>query len=226
MITILPPQPPSISNRLQPRAITHQFPLPIPPLILTPSAYTSPAPPPKSSPRSPDVAELLHLVEELLEREFRLYTQILEHKLLKEFAAIVAFLKKEIAMRGDELSRAEEGCIRAEQWQLTTALPHLGEPATDPAVGSTRPFGATFTTSASLAAIEGIRMAASTVKRVPEVVEFYHSLMQWESRRELAGGEEVAVQGDSGGASWAEQVHRRGRASSSAALAVPWSERR
>ncbi|WOL08265.1 protein CHUP1, chloroplastic-like [Canna indica] len=65
-------------------------------------------------PRPPDVAELLRVVEELQERESRLRTQILEQKLLMETAAIVPFLEKEIATRGDELSRAVDQIQRLE----------------------------------------------------------------------------------------------------------------
>ncbi|CAD5186070.1 unnamed protein product [Musa acuminata subsp. malaccensis] len=65
-------------------------------------------------PRPPDVAELLRLVEELQEKESRLRTQLLEQKLLKETVAIVPFLEKEIAARGEELARAAEKIERLE----------------------------------------------------------------------------------------------------------------
>ncbi|URE48639.1 chloroplast unusual positioning protein [Musa troglodytarum] len=65
-------------------------------------------------PRPPDVAELLRLVEELQEKESRLRTQLLEQKLLKETVAIVPFLEKEIAARGEELARAAEKFERLE----------------------------------------------------------------------------------------------------------------
>ncbi|KAE8728769.1 Tetratricopeptide repeat-like superfamily protein isoform 2 [Hibiscus syriacus] len=53
-------------------------------------------------PRPPDVTELLRLVEELRERESRLKTELLEHKLLKESAAEVERLRK-----GNEVLRTE-----------------------------------------------------------------------------------------------------------------------
>ncbi|RWW54527.1 hypothetical protein BHE74_00038900, partial [Ensete ventricosum] len=65
-------------------------------------------------PRPPDVAELLRLVEELQEKESRLRTQLLEQKLLKETVAIVPFLEKEIAARGEELARSAENIERLE----------------------------------------------------------------------------------------------------------------
>ncbi|XP_022715772.1 protein CHUP1, chloroplastic-like [Durio zibethinus] len=57
-------------------------------------------------PRPPDVTELLRLVEELRERESRLKTELLEHKLLKESVAIVPVLENEIIVKNAELERA------------------------------------------------------------------------------------------------------------------------
>ncbi|PPD78447.1 hypothetical protein GOBAR_DD24641 [Gossypium barbadense] len=48
-------------------------------------------------PRPPDVTELLRLVEELRDRESRLKTELLEHKLLKESVSIVPLLENDIA---------------------------------------------------------------------------------------------------------------------------------
>ncbi|GMJ14712.1 hypothetical protein HRI_005140400 [Hibiscus trionum] len=59
-------------------------------------------------PRPPDVTELLRLVEELRERESSLKTELLEHKLLKESAAIVPVLENEIVVKNEELERALE----------------------------------------------------------------------------------------------------------------------
>ncbi|GMI72868.1 INCREASED PETAL GROWTH ANISOTROPY 1 [Hibiscus trionum] len=59
-------------------------------------------------PRPPDVTELLRLVEELRERESRLKTELLEHKLLKESVAIVPVLENEIVVKKTELERALE----------------------------------------------------------------------------------------------------------------------
>jgi len=50
-------------------------------------------------PRPSDILELLRLVEDLRERESRLKTELLEHKLLKETAAIVPLLENQIAAR-------------------------------------------------------------------------------------------------------------------------------
>lgn len=57
-------------------------------------------------PRPPDVAELLRLVEELRDRESRLKTEILEHKLLRESVCILPALENEIAAKDAELDRA------------------------------------------------------------------------------------------------------------------------
>ncbi|KAJ8491665.1 hypothetical protein OPV22_013386 [Ensete ventricosum] len=65
-------------------------------------------------PRSPNVAELLRLVEELQEKESLLRVQLLEQKLLKETVAIVPFLEKEIAAKNDELARAGDRVERLE----------------------------------------------------------------------------------------------------------------
>ncbi|KAM7263097.1 hypothetical protein ACFE04_000780 [Oxalis oulophora] len=54
-------------------------------------------------PRPPDVTELLRLVEQLRERESRLKTELLEHKLLKESVAIVPVLEEEINAKNHEL---------------------------------------------------------------------------------------------------------------------------
>ncbi|EXC04663.1 hypothetical protein L484_000914 [Morus notabilis] len=59
-------------------------------------------------PKPPDVTELLRLVEELRERESRLKTELLEHKLLKESVAIVPVLENEISSKEAELERASK----------------------------------------------------------------------------------------------------------------------
>ncbi|THU70026.1 hypothetical protein C4D60_Mb08t20650 [Musa balbisiana] len=64
--------------------------------------------------RSPNVAELLRLVEELQEKESLLRVQLLEQKLLKETVAIVPFLEKEIATKSEELARAGDWIERLE----------------------------------------------------------------------------------------------------------------
>lgn len=64
---------------------------------------------PRSSqvqPRPPDVTELLRLVHELQEKESRLKTEILQHKLLKETAAVVPLLESEISFKNSELQRS------------------------------------------------------------------------------------------------------------------------
>ncbi|XP_010279087.1 PREDICTED: protein CHUP1, chloroplastic-like [Nelumbo nucifera] len=82
----------------------------------SPSAKSSPKPRsfgvyfPRSSaqvqPRPPDVSELVRLVEQLREKESRLRTELLEHKLLKETAAIVPFLESEISSKDAEIEKS------------------------------------------------------------------------------------------------------------------------
>ncbi|KAI3732021.1 hypothetical protein L1987_63217 [Smallanthus sonchifolius] len=71
-------------------------------------------------PRPPDVAELLHLVEELRERESRLRTELLEQKLLKESVAILPILEKEISRKDSEINRSAKmiECLEAENERL------------------------------------------------------------------------------------------------------------
>lgn len=71
-------------------------------------------------PRPPDVAELLHLVEELRERESRLRTELLEQKLLKESVAILPILENEISRKDSEISRSSKKieCLEAENERL------------------------------------------------------------------------------------------------------------
>ncbi|XVE88181.1 hypothetical protein DITRI_Ditri19aG0048000 [Diplodiscus trichospermus] len=78
-------------------------------------------------PRPPDVTELLRLVEELREREYRLKTELLEHKLLKESVAIVPVLENEIAVKNAELERAlkETENLRNENETLKTEVEQL-----------------------------------------------------------------------------------------------------
>jgi len=59
-----------------------------------------PEPPPGPGPAA--VADLARLVEELRERESRLRTELLEHKILKETVAIVSFLNIDVAAPGRE----------------------------------------------------------------------------------------------------------------------------
>ncbi|XP_008439756.2 protein CHUP1, chloroplastic [Cucumis melo] len=59
-------------------------------------------------PRPPDVTELLRMVEELRDREARLKTDLLEHKLLKESVAIVPVLENEISTKDAEIERASK----------------------------------------------------------------------------------------------------------------------
>ncbi|XP_022720410.1 protein CHUP1, chloroplastic-like [Durio zibethinus] len=78
-------------------------------------------------PRPPDVAELLRLVEELRERECRLKTELLEHKLLKESVAIVPVLENEIVVKNAELERAlkEVESLRNENETLKTEVEEM-----------------------------------------------------------------------------------------------------
>lgn len=59
-------------------------------------------------PRPPDVAELLRLVEELRERESRLKTELLEHKILKESVTIIPALENEISAKSSEIEAAKK----------------------------------------------------------------------------------------------------------------------
>ncbi|CAN6350136.1 unnamed protein product [Urochloa humidicola] len=58
--------------------------------------------------------ELARLVEELQERESRLRTELLEHKILKETVAIVPFLETELAARSSDLGRCRDALSRLE----------------------------------------------------------------------------------------------------------------
>ncbi|KAK2984198.1 hypothetical protein RJ640_017311 [Escallonia rubra] len=71
-------------------------------------------------PRPPDVTELLHLVEELRERESLLKTELLEQKLLKESVAILPVLENEIAVRDTEIDRSARKieCLEEENERL------------------------------------------------------------------------------------------------------------
>ncbi|XP_052157275.1 protein CHUP1, chloroplastic-like [Oryza glaberrima] len=63
---------------------------------------------------APEVGELVRLVEELQERESRLRTELLEHKILKETVAIVPFLENELAAKSSELGRCRDALTRLE----------------------------------------------------------------------------------------------------------------
>nr|GMC90000.1 protein CHUP1, chloroplastic [Ipomoea batatas] len=71
-------------------------------------------------PRPPDVTELLRLVEELRDREYRLKTELLEQKLLRESVAIVPVLENQISVRDSELERSHRKveCLEAENERL------------------------------------------------------------------------------------------------------------
>ncbi|CAL4901704.1 unnamed protein product [Urochloa decumbens] len=62
----------------------------------------------------PGAGELARLVEELQERESRLRTELLEHKILKETVAIVPFLETELAARSSDLGRCRDALSRLE----------------------------------------------------------------------------------------------------------------
>ncbi|XP_057797608.1 protein CHUP1, chloroplastic-like isoform X2 [Salvia miltiorrhiza] len=71
-------------------------------------------------PRPPDVSELIRLVEELRERESRLKTELLEHKLLKESVAILPVLESEISSKDCEIERSRKKieCLEVENERL------------------------------------------------------------------------------------------------------------
>ncbi|KAM7500717.1 hypothetical protein LguiA_025131 [Lonicera macranthoides] len=54
----------------------------------------------------PDVTELLHLVEQLRDKESLLKTQLLEHKLLKESLAILPALEKDISNKDSQIQQS------------------------------------------------------------------------------------------------------------------------
>ncbi|KAL6991189.1 hypothetical protein U1Q18_009308 [Sarracenia purpurea var. burkii] len=78
-------------------------------------------------PRPPDVTELIRLVEELRERESRLKTELLEHKLLRESVAILPVLEKDIASRDSEIERNAKKieCLEVENERLRQDLEFL-----------------------------------------------------------------------------------------------------
>ncbi|KAA8515146.1 hypothetical protein F0562_018325 [Nyssa sinensis] len=75
-------------------------------------------------PRPPDVTELLRLVEDLRERESRLKTELLEHKLLRESVAILPRLENEISLKDAEIERSAKKieCLEAENENLRQEL--------------------------------------------------------------------------------------------------------
>ncbi|KAK1412294.1 hypothetical protein QVD17_33426 [Tagetes erecta] len=71
-------------------------------------------------PRVPDVTELLHLVEQLRERESQLRTELLEQKLFNEAASIVPVLENEVSKKDLEINRSLKmiQCLEAENERL------------------------------------------------------------------------------------------------------------
>jgi len=65
-------------------------------------------------PRPPDVSDLLKLVEDLRERESRLKTELLEHKLLRQSAAIVPVLESQMVAKNAEIQRLSNKVIELE----------------------------------------------------------------------------------------------------------------
>lgn len=78
-------------------------------------------------PKPPDASELIRIVEELRERESRLKTELLEHKLLRESVAIVPVLENEISARDTELERASKRIesLEAENERLRSEMEDL-----------------------------------------------------------------------------------------------------
>ncbi|XP_047313172.1 protein CHUP1, chloroplastic-like [Impatiens glandulifera] len=75
-------------------------------------------------PRPPDVVELIRQVEELRERESRLKTELLEHKLLRESVSIVPVLENEISWKDAEIERNAKkiDCLETENERLRQDL--------------------------------------------------------------------------------------------------------
>lgn len=65
-------------------------------------------------PRTTDVSNLLQLVEDLRERESRLKTELLEHKLLRQSAAIVPVLESQIVSKDAEIQRLSKRVLELE----------------------------------------------------------------------------------------------------------------
>ncbi|KAK7302921.1 hypothetical protein RJT34_13818 [Clitoria ternatea] len=78
-------------------------------------------------PRPSDVIDLLRLVEDLRERESRLKTELLEHKLLKEAVTIVPYLENEITARDAliEFNAKKMQQVEAENQRLRNELEEL-----------------------------------------------------------------------------------------------------
>ncbi|EEC79738.1 hypothetical protein OsI_21078 [Oryza sativa Indica Group] len=140
---------------------------------------------------APEVGELVRLVEELQERESRLRTELLEHKILKETVAIVPFLENELAAKSSELGRCRDALTRleSENARLRAAL--------DAAAASSRDNEQRILemerqmTELRKRRQRDVATAPASgpcVRRVPEVVEFYHSLMRRDSKRDGGGG--------------------------------------
>lgn len=89
------PSPPSSGNKATTSAFTRSFGVYFP----RASAQVQPRPPDLTS----TVSDLLRLVEDLRDREYRLKTELLEHKLLRESVAIVPLLESQIASKAGEL---------------------------------------------------------------------------------------------------------------------------
>ncbi|KAL9250105.1 increased petal growth anisotropy 1-like protein [Drosera capensis] len=88
------PSPPSSGNKATTSAFTRSFGVYFP----RASAQVQPRPPDLTT-----VSDLFRLVEELRDREYRLKTELLEHKLLRESVAIVPLLESQIASKAGEL---------------------------------------------------------------------------------------------------------------------------
>uniref|UniRef100_A0A804KYT6 Protein CHUP1, chloroplastic n=1 Tax=Musa acuminata subsp. malaccensis TaxID=214687 RepID=A0A804KYT6_MUSAM len=118
----------------------------------------------------------------------RASAQLLEQKLLKETVAIVPFLEKEIAARGEELARAAEKIERleAENRALRDEVETLSSKMRSGEEESRRREKRIRDLETELGELKKALVAAS-VRRVPEVVEFYHSLMRRDSKREPGG---------------------------------------
>uniref|UniRef100_A0ACD5TZA9 Uncharacterized protein n=1 Tax=Avena sativa TaxID=4498 RepID=A0ACD5TZA9_AVESA len=88
------------------------------------SAQVQPARAASAPSTGPEAAELARLVEELQERESRLRTELLEHKILKETVVIVPFLETELAAKSSELGRCKDAMARlqAENARLRAEL--------------------------------------------------------------------------------------------------------
>ncbi|KAF8029493.1 hypothetical protein BT93_E2026 [Corymbia citriodora subsp. variegata] len=84
-------------------------------------------------PRPPDISELVRIVEDLRERESRLKTELLEHKLVRETASLVPVLEGVICSKNAEIAKSVRRIEELEasnerlRWELEASRGRLEE---------------------------------------------------------------------------------------------------